>query len=229
MRENSTKIFLLLVLLTTIFATCPVKNKKKIIFFGDSITELGVKPKGFIKVLEEKLAHKKVLQNYTLIGAGKSANKVYDLYLRMEEDVIAKKPDIVVIWIGVNDVWHKQSAGTGTDADKFERFYHALIKRFKEKKITAYLCTPAVIGEKQNGANELDKELDKYSDIIRRVAEKNNCQLIDLRQAFKNYIKLHNKENAKQGILTYDGVHLNDAGNRLVADVINKKLNLTFE
>jgi lysophospholipase L1-like esterase len=56
---------------------------------------------------------------------------VYDLYLRLEEDVLKKRPDVVVIWIGVNDVWHKTILGTGTDADKFEKFYTAIINKLK--------------------------------------------------------------------------------------------------
>ena len=36
-------------------------------------------------------------------------NKIYDLYLRHEEDVIAKKPNIVIIYVGINDVWHGDS------------------------------------------------------------------------------------------------------------------------
>jgi lysophospholipase L1-like esterase len=37
----------------------------------------------------------------------------------MEEDVLEKMPDVVVIYIGVNDIWHKTLLRTGTDADKF--------------------------------------------------------------------------------------------------------------
>ena len=64
----------------------------------------------------------------------------------MDEDVLAKSPNAVVIWIGVNDVWHKKLLGTGTDADKFEKFYTAIIKKLRERNISVFLCTPAVIG-----------------------------------------------------------------------------------
>jgi lysophospholipase L1-like esterase len=35
---------------------------------------------------------------------------------------------------------------------------------------------------------------------------------------------LHNKENHEKNLLTTDGVHLNDAGNKLVADEMMKFL-----
>src|SRR6476469_4304432 len=101
-------------------------RKKKILFFGDSITQQGIEPKGYITVIKD-LLQKQDIDNYELIGAGINGNKVYDLYLRVEKDVISKSPDIVVVFIGVNDVWHKATHGTGTDAGKFEDFYRAII------------------------------------------------------------------------------------------------------
>jgi lysophospholipase L1-like esterase len=125
-----------------------------------------------------------------------------------------------MIYIGVNDVWHKQSSGTGTDADKFEKFYQAILKKLSDKKIKAILCTPAVIGEKTDLSNELDKELDLYSNIIRNIAAKNKLPLVDLRKAFLEYNLKNNNSNKEAGILTTDKVHLNDQGNQLVAEKI---------
>src|SRR5215212_7207997 len=102
------------------------QKKQHIVFFGDSITEMGVKPGGYIARMNETLNKKGLASQYELVGAGVGGNKIYDLYLRMDSDVLAKNPDIVVIWVGVNDVWHKASFGTGTDPDKFEKFYAAV-------------------------------------------------------------------------------------------------------
>lgn len=198
--------------------------KKHILFFGDSITQAGVSPGGYITVLGQMLTSKGLDQNYQLTGAGIGGNKVYDLYLRMEEDVLARNPNTVVIWVGVNDVWHKKTHGTGTDADKFEKFYNALIGKLKARNIEVLICTPAAIGEKTDFSNELDGDLNKYANIIRSIANKNQCQLIDLRKLFLEYNVKNNLKNADKGILTTDGVHLNDAGNKLVAEEMAKAL-----
>src|SRR4030095_15232222 len=79
-------------------------KNRKIIFFGDSITQAGVNPGGYISDMKEMLSAAGI-DNYELVGAGIGGNKVYDLYLRMPQDVIAQSPDIVVIYVGVNDVW----------------------------------------------------------------------------------------------------------------------------
>lgn len=191
--------------------------KKKVIFFGDSITEAGVKPGGYVLKVGELAATENKAGQYDFIGSGIGGNKVYDLYLRLEDDVLSKKPDVVVIYIGVNDVWHKQSHGTGTDYDKFEKFYNALIRKLQAINCKVILATPAVIGERTDFSNELDGDLNKYSALIRKLAEKNNLPLVDLRKAFLDYNKQNNTENKESGILTTDRVHLNDKGNELVA------------
>jgi lysophospholipase L1-like esterase len=202
------------------FATSSMISLKqtRIIFFGDSITEAGVKPGGYITKIGEILQAKGLAPQYELIGAGIGGNKVYDLYLRLEDDVLDKNPDMVVIWIGVNDVWHKQLLGTGTDADKFEKFYIAIIQKLQAKKIKVILCTPATIGEKIDFTNQQDGDLNKYSQIIRNLAKNNHCALLDLRDIFHNYDLKNNPDNKDRGVLTVDGVHLNEAGNQLVAD-----------
>ena len=199
------------------------EKKTKIIFFGDSITQMGVNKGGYIDRIKQEINKKNLQNKYELSGAGIGGNKVYDLYLRLEEDVLDKKPSVVVIWVGVNDVWHKTS-GTGTDEDKFEKFYIALVKKMQAKKIQVILTTPAAIGEKYDGTNPQDKDLDAYSNVIRKIATKFNCKLVDLRKAFMQFSLEHNPENKESGILTTDRVHLNDIGNQLVADEMWKVL-----
>jgi len=195
-----------------------IQKPFKVILFGDSITQAGVRPGGYITLMQESHA------NYEMIGAGIGGNKVYDLYLRMEEDVLNKKPDVVVIYVGVNDVWHKQTSQTGTDPDKFISFYSAMIRKMQSAGIKVIVCTPAVIGERTDFSNSQDGELNSYSKIIRNLAKQYNCTLVDLRKEFLAYNLANNPENKESGILTTDRVHLNPAGNKLVADLVMKTL-----
>jgi lysophospholipase L1-like esterase len=192
----------------------------RVVFFGDSITQMGVNPGGYISRIGDELKEKGLSSQYDLVGAGIGGNKIYDLYLRMDDDVLAKNPDIVVIWVGVNDVWHKMSSGTGTDLDKFEKFYTAIINKLLDKHIRVILCTPAVIGEKTDFTNQQDGDLNAYSQSIRNLAQKFHCGLVDFREAFHNYELKSNPGNVEKGVLTLDKVHLNDAGNQLAADKI---------
>lgn len=196
--------------------TTPQK-KKKVVFFGDSITQAGVNPDGYIIKMDSLIKAEGQSANYELVGAGISGNKIYDLYLRVENDVLSKNPDVVVIYIGINDVWHKASSGTGTDLPKYIQFYKALIKKFTDKNIKVILCTPSVIGERNDNSNQQDGDLNQYSKVIRSLADEFKLPLVDLRNAFAGYLQKNNPKNEEKGILTTDRVHLNSAGNLLVA------------
>jgi len=211
------KSILYLTICCLVVSVLAMKMKpKKVIFFGDSITQMGVEPGGYVDLIRKKLA----ASDYEIIGAGIGGNKVYDLFLRLEDDVLNKKPDVVVIYIGVNDVWHKLTSHTGTDEDKFVKFYQALITKIKAGGAKVVVCTPAVIGEKKNSANEMDADLDKYSADIRTLAAKNKVPLVDLRKLFTSYDAENNAEDVAKGILTTDGVHLNPKGNSKLAQTL---------
>jgi lysophospholipase L1-like esterase len=213
---------LLLVLLSLSMFSLTQDKPTKVIFFGDSITQAGVNPGGYITKMKEMLEKQGIKDKFQLTGAGIGGNKVYDLYLRMEDDVLSQKPDVVVIYVGVNDVWHKASYGTGTDADKFGNFYTALIKKMQSQGIKVICCTPAAIGERTDNSNQQDGDLNHYSNIIRTISAKFDCQLVDLRKEFIGYNLKNNPTNKESSILTTDRVHLNEIGNQFVADLMMK-------
>ena len=213
-------------------------NSTKVVFLGDSITQAGESKegegtyKGFITSLKENVG-----QEMELINKGISGDKVSDLLLRYKSDVLELEPDIVFIYIGINDVWHKYDWGTGTDIDVYEDGLRKIISDIKIKGAKIILCTPTVIGE-NNGEFKLnnsfmdidsmdimDKDLDAFSDVIRNLSSEFNTELLDLRKKFNDYISENNTENVYKGILTYDGVHLNNQGNKLIADEMIKFLN----
>jgi len=199
-----------------------LKKGDRIVFLGDSITAAANRGNGFINLIRKALAEKCPDLGIECIGAGISGNKVPNLQARLDRDVIAKKPTIVFIYIGINDVWHwrKQKDGSvkgGTPTDKFESGLKDIIARIEAAGARVILCTPSVIGEKPDGSNDRDKMLDEYSDISRKVAAETKVQLHDLRKAFIDYLKKNNADNKVKGVLTRDTVHLNDKGNEFVA------------
>ena len=194
-----------------------LKSGDRLIFLGDSITQGGASPKGYISVFKQLLAERKPDLKVEVIGAGISGNKVPDLERRLERDVLSKKPSVVVIYIGINDVWHSER-GQGTSKEDFAAGLQRIIDEIKKAGGRAVLCTASVIGEKTDGSNKLDKMLDEYCEVSRQVAAETKTPLLDLRQAFLAHLKANNPDNKEAGILTTDRVHLNDAGNRFVAE-----------
>ncbi len=221
---RTTRSVSLLLVLAATMTSCTgermsLRKGGRILFLGDSITELGVKPNGYVALLRADLSARHPDLELEIVGAGISGNKVTDLENRLAKDVIERKPTIVVIYIGINDVWHWALANhKGTTKEEFERRLREIIARIQYSGAEVVLCTPSVIGEKFDGTNPQDPMLEQYCAIGRKIAFDQGIRLCDLRKAFIAYLTAHNKENSEKNVLTTDGVHLNDAGNRLVAD-----------
>ena len=225
----SASLFLLMSLFavasTSVAEAKPLAKGDRIVFLGDSITQGGAGPNGYITMLRKMITDKHPDLGIECIGAGISGNKVPDLQKRVERDVIAKKPTIVVIYIGINDVWHgEKDPARGTDPQRFAAGLKEVIGKLTASGARVVLCTPTLIGEKKNGANSLDAKLDQYSDISRGLAKELGLPLCDLRKAFVDYVAAHNLDDAEKGILTGDRVHLNGAGNKLVAETMLRTL-----
>ena len=111
--------FLVVVAAVLIF-TAGCSPSTRIVFFGDSITEAGAQPGGYVALLEQKFQDHGN-PSVEVIGAGISGNKVPDLLARLDRDVLSHNPTHVVIYIGINDVWHHFEFDhvTGTDPDTY--------------------------------------------------------------------------------------------------------------
>ena len=195
----------------------------RIVFLGDSITEAGAGPKGYVTLIKNELKEKHKDLDLEVINAGVSGNRVPDIQARLEKDVLSKKPTVVVVYIGINDVWHgEKDPSKGTSKEDYEAGLRDVIKRCQAAGARVVLCTPSVIGEKNDGSEVNDPKLDQYADISRAVAKDLKVPVCDLRKDFQAYEKEHNADNKESGVLTVDRVHLNDAGNKFVADAILK-------
>lgn len=216
-------------------AQTELKQGDRVVFFGDSITQGGVREGGYITLAAQAIDTAYPDKDITLIGAGIGGNKVSDLLKRLDRDVLEKNPDVVVIYIGINDVWwwtHPKVVARGdkgTTPEDFEAGLKSLIQQVNDAGARVILCTPTVIGEKNDGSNSMDKMLDQFAGISRRVAKETGTQLLDLRNAFISYLRKHNLENVEKGILTRDAVHLNNEGNRFLADQMLEALGVHNE
>lgn len=202
-----------------------IQDVERIVFFGDSITQAGAEPGGYVQIISDSLTARYPEKQIEVIGAGISGNKVPDLQARLERDVLAHDPTTVVIYIGINDVWHWELPNhTGTPTDQFEAGLRSIVDTLQTSGARVLLCTPSMIGEKHDGTNPQDAMLDEYSSISRSVAQDLGAETCDLRAEFVEYLREHNTENQEKDVLTTDGVHLNEAGNQFVADRILKAL-----
>jgi isoamyl acetate esterase len=193
----------------------PLKSGQTIVFFGDSITEAG----GYIRILRERLKKERTDLDVKLVNRGHSGYRVPMIQPLLQKEVLDMDPALVVIYIGINDVWHSTS-GRGTPKDEFEAGLRDMITRSQEAGVKVVLCSPSIIGEMPRGSNPLDAMLDEYTGISKRVAEETGATFCDLRAAFFAYLSEHKTDRSDRGVLTNDGVHMLPAGDALLIETM---------
>ncbi|MCI0537402.1 MAG: SGNH/GDSL hydrolase family protein [Verrucomicrobiales bacterium] len=196
-----------------------VKKGDRIIFFGDSLTALAIKDpkvpdgKGYVPVVRAALKDRAVEVDAVATGG----HKVTDLLQRVDQDVLGRKPTIVVIQIGVND------ASAGVTPELFKAQLEELIGKLQQGGARVIQCTCTCRIEGYHPENPMDKKLDAMAEVARAIAREKRLPLVDLRQAFIDYWKASNPENKPKGFLTYDGNHWTETGHQYVAEQMLKK------
>lgn len=202
-------------------AVVPLKANDVIVFAGDSLTEHGQWPGGFVRLIEQAITTARPDLNIQIFGAGKGWDKIRGLRERFGHDVLDLKPTVVVIEIGINDLCEP-----GAESETAQKIWRLgledLIWRIQGVGARPVLTTLTVAGERQHGSNQYDALLDRYSDIIRDVGTRKDCQVVELQKVFVGYLATNNPEQKYDSILTVDGAHMNDRGNQLFAETVLK-------
>jgi lysophospholipase L1-like esterase len=200
-----------------------LRKNDRIIFFGDSLTALAGQEapkehvaKGYVRIVRETLQMAHPDKNIEVDWVATGGHTVPDLLKRAEKDVIAKKPSIVVIQIGCNDARR-------IPIETFEVSLKQLIDQLQTAGIQVIQCTLTSVGEKHDGSNKDDAQLEEFAQTQREVAKAKNVPVNDLRKAFIAHWKKNNADNKPSGILTYDGNHFNQKGHDFVAEQMLRK------
>lgn len=200
---------------------------KKILFYGDSITdcrrqdqELYKLGNGYANMVAAHLGVE-YPEQYEFVNRGVSGNRVVDLYARIKEAFINEAPDYASIYIGVNDVWHDITKNKGVATEKFERIYCMMIDEIKEAlpDIKLFILAPYVLeGYGTCNTEEIPDKLEQFKKGVaeknaaaKRVAEKYGIPCIDLQAAFDEA-----SQKAPNQKWAEDGVHPMPCGHELI-------------
>ena len=212
MKNIFPKILLTIVILAGIFfLTTVFQNNKamKIAFLGDSITKYGwVLENGYVRRVAQGLSLSGI--HIKPIPAGISSNTSYDMLLRLDRDVLDKKPDVVFFMGGINDIFFNT-----VDLEGYKNNVNTIVNKIKQSGAKPIIINITLITEDINTPQ--NKRIDEYNEFLKEYTTQNNIQFIDINTIFKNELK---KYNNPRYILTVDGVHLNDRGHQLLADAI---------
>ncbi|WP_018931181.1 SGNH/GDSL hydrolase family protein [Gracilibacillus lacisalsi] len=189
---------------------------KRIVFIGDSITEWGRYEDsegigtGYVRLLHDYLRVSAPEKNFEIFNKGVGGDRIIDMKQRWQQDVTDLTPDVVSISIGINDVW-RQLDHPGMEQvspEVFDATYRQLLDQVKSCQLI--LMEPTVIEENlQSEGNQL---LKKYVEIVNQLANEYQAVLVPTHRAFVQYLAKNSRYE-----LTTDGVHMNSAGNMLMA------------
>ena len=197
----------------------------KIVFFGDSITDMGRNRDmdgkafgygvGYVNGVSSTLKYENP-EKYEIINRGIGGHRVVDLYARIKADVWNHNPDVVSVLIGINDIWHEINNKNGVDLKRFETVYRMLMEDTKERlpKVKFILCEPFVLkGTATEEKYEEFCEVKKYAAVVKKLAEEYGIPFVALQEKF-------DEAAAKHGAVhyLYDGVHPDVAGGKLIAE-----------
>lgn len=208
---------------------------KRIVMMGDSITQMGGSPHGYVTLLDKALKETYPSNPIEVINVGIGGQKAPDMHARFKKDVLDRHPDMVMISVGVNDVWHDfrnpswtardatGNSGRGIKLDVHLRELGAMVTEAKAAGIKVVMLSPTVVYEDLKC--DENRRMDVYVDAQRKLAQKQQVPFVNLNKSFKSVISAYQKEAGRtQLLLTTDGVHLNDQGNTLMANSILKTL-----
>lgn len=196
----------------------------KIVFFGDSITDsgrnqhdpadLGV---GYVKFAAGKLRLLFPDTPIEILNRGVGGDRTEQLLNRIDTDVVPEQPDIIVLQVGVNDVWHRFLNGKVVTPEQFEQNYREIVRRLKETGAKIIVMQPYVL--RMGDKPRLRPYLDTFNAIIRTVVTEEELTLIPVDEIFMGIT-----QDIDPSQFTLDGIHPTHRGCRYLADLVIKEL-----
>ncbi|HEX8912309.1 MAG TPA: SGNH/GDSL hydrolase family protein [Humisphaera sp.] len=198
-------------------ADLQLKPGDQIVAMGDSITQGGGGATGYLTLIDLVLAKQYPdLKLPKTINAGISGQKAEDMVKRFEKDVVARKPAVVTISVGINDVWHRLK---NPHDEQVLATYKANLTKMVDMAQAAgakvIILSPTIIQE--DPEHEGNKRLPMYVAAGREIAAEKKCAFVDLHGMFLTALKQKPAEMGKKNWITGDGVHMNAQGNAMMA------------
>jgi lysophospholipase L1-like esterase len=183
-----------------------------LLFIGDSITDCGRRDDepdflgdGYVRLIADRLPDRHV------INAGISGNRAIDLRDRWHVDVVEQEPEILTVYVGINDTWRRYDDNDPTSAASFEADYRACLGDVGGAR-TLILVEPFVlpVTEEQEHWHE---DLDEKRAVVARLAAEFDAGFLPLQSLLAAAA-----EDEGAAALAKDGVHPTARGHRIIAD-----------
>lgn len=198
-------------------STDHLAGANRLLFHGDSITDaerttddaagLG---RGYVRLIADAL--RTTHPDLHVANRGVSGFRVRDLRARWAEDVLAARPDVVSVMVGVNDTWRRYDAGDATPVDGWTEDYRHLLETAAAAGARLVLVEPFLVPARQDQWTWRE-DLDGRIQAVRRLAEEYGALLL----AADGLMNQAARTAGGAAKVASDGVHPEPYGHALLA------------
>ena len=193
----------------------------KILFQGDSVTDAGRDRNdphdmgcGYPKYASAMISDAYPDTQFEFINLGISGHRTENLVARLQSDFVDIAPDIVVMLIGVNDVWHHFSHNIETTPEYFQSNLRTILTTIKKTMGAKLLMIEPFLLYGSDKVNMLE-ELDEKIRIERALAQEFADAYLPMQAIFASET-IHTPYTEFSG----DGVHPNAGGAGFIAQYV---------
>ncbi len=183
-------------------------EETRIVCFGDSITGIYYHTGGhraWSHLLGDQLVRAWPGARLTMINAGVSGNTTADALARLDTDVLAHRPHLVVLKFGMNDT-------ARLSVEDFRANLHTLCDRTRASGSELLLLTPNAV--EPGDAGRPPEKVAAYAAIVRAVGRERGLAVADVHAAFA---AVQSNDPADWLRLMSDTIHPNLRGHALIA------------
>ncbi|MEO6534189.1 MAG: SGNH/GDSL hydrolase family protein [Pseudolysinimonas sp.] len=194
-----------------------------IVFIGDSITDAGRREDadrhlghGYVRLVADALAARGDAR--PIINTGISGDRAVDLRARWEQDALAHEPELLSIYVGVNDTWRRYDASDPTTAEAFENTYRSLLAEAQDRLAPRMILVepfvlPVTAEQDRWGVDDLDAK----RAVVARLAAEYGAAFVPLQSLLLDAASQQGSGRAGCAALAADGVHPTPLGSELIA------------
>jgi lysophospholipase L1-like esterase len=185
-----------------------------LVFAGDSITDSGRDRDdaaslgdGYVALIAHAVG-----DGATVVNKGIGGDRAVDLAARWD-DVLAAQPDVLTVYIGVNDMWRRFDSDDPTSAEDFEATVAGLLEAAREAGVERFVLVEPFFVPVSDGQAAWLEDLDPKRAAVRRLAERFDATLVPLHDGVGAAAAAHGA-----AAIVPDGVHPTAQGAALIAD-----------
>ncbi len=176
------------------------------------------------------------LPAYTVMNRGKGGEVTGDVLARFDRDVVAAKPDSVLIWGFINNLHRAPAGGFPATQEKIKSDFREMVTRARSAGITPILATEVTLSEaigiknrlaafvgkmrgKTGYAHKINTPLREVNDWMRAYARTEKLQLLDIEKLFDD-----GEGYRKTEYTSDDGTHISEEGYAALTEFAQKSL-----